>query len=180
MGNVPPIPLDCWIKFLKHRKCREANGTKHAKWKCPGCTRSIIFDRRGKQIPQLHIQTNIRNMGPHHEGIQRLDERKLLLSTSTAFDPPLGPSDKKGTFILPIGGIKMKQQYDFLFYYWIYWFCLLLAWRYRIISRTLMLIYISMEGLVAVSRRIFPPLYLRIVKPLVQRIYKFYLIVFPF
>lgn len=119
-------------------------------------------------------------MGPHHEGIQRLDERKLLLSTSTAFDPPLGPSDKKGTFILPIGGIKMKQQYDFLFYYWIYWFCLLLAWRYRIISRTLMLIYISMEGLVAVSRRIFPPLYLRIVKPLVQRIYKFYLIVFPF
>ena len=43
--------------------CKPARGAKHNKWKCPGCFRSIIFDRSTKEIPYLHVQTSLRNMG---------------------------------------------------------------------------------------------------------------------
>ena len=62
MGNPPPISTPCFIKFLKHIGCSEAKGTKHSKWKCPGCFRPVIFDRNKKEIPYLHVQTNLRNL----------------------------------------------------------------------------------------------------------------------
>ena len=63
MGSTPPVDTSCFENFLLYKKCYPANGTKHKKWKCPGCFRSIMFDRNSKEIPYLHVQTNLRNMG---------------------------------------------------------------------------------------------------------------------
>ena len=63
MGSTSPIKTSCFTKFLEYKNCKPAKGTKHAKWRCPGCLRSIMFDRSTKEIPYLHVQTNLRNLG---------------------------------------------------------------------------------------------------------------------
>lgn len=63
MGGTAPIRTKCWIKFLESKGCYPARGTNHTKWKCPGCLRSIIFDRGQKDIPHVHVRTNLKNMG---------------------------------------------------------------------------------------------------------------------
>lgn len=63
MSSPPPIPTDCFIKFLKYKMCSPSKGTKHNKWKCPECRRSITFDRSHKEIPYLHVHSTLRNMG---------------------------------------------------------------------------------------------------------------------
>lgn len=63
MGSPPPISTSCFIKFLKYKKCQEKKGTNHNKWVCPGCFRAIIFDRNTKEIPFLHVHTNLKNIG---------------------------------------------------------------------------------------------------------------------
>jgi len=63
VASPPPIRTNCFIKYLKLLGCSEDKGTKHNKWKCPNSLRSIIFDRDGKEIPYLHVQTNLRNLG---------------------------------------------------------------------------------------------------------------------
>lgn len=63
MGNARPVQVKCWIAFLKSKNCQEAKGKKHAKWKCPGCLRSIIFRDQEKEIPFAHIKSNLQSMG---------------------------------------------------------------------------------------------------------------------
>jgi len=62
MGNSRPVQTKCWEKFLKSRNFRFDGGTKHYKWRCPGCVQSIIFRGAEKEIPFFHIQTNLRTM----------------------------------------------------------------------------------------------------------------------
>lgn len=63
MGKAPPVPTRCFIKYLISIGCTEDHGSRHAKWKCKGCLRSIIFDRNRKEIPYLHVHTNLKNLG---------------------------------------------------------------------------------------------------------------------
>lgn len=63
MVSPPPVKTSDFIKFLEHKGCIEGKGTKHNKWKCPGCLRSIMFDRSKKDIPYLHVHSTIKNMG---------------------------------------------------------------------------------------------------------------------
>lgn len=62
MGSTAPVKTKCWLKFLKYKNCTKKQGSNHSKWKCPGCHRSVIFDRSDKEIPFLHVKTNLRNM----------------------------------------------------------------------------------------------------------------------
>ena len=67
MANARPIKTTCWVKFLISKGCVEAIGSKHYKWKCPGCIRSIIFRGAPKEIPFAHIHTNLQTMNVTHE-----------------------------------------------------------------------------------------------------------------
>ncbi|TAE33469.1 MAG: hypothetical protein EAZ91_02325 [Cytophagales bacterium] len=65
MGNFRPIPVKCWIAFLKAHGCtfKSKQGTSHDKWRCPNCIQSIIFRGAEKEIPFAHIATNLTTMG---------------------------------------------------------------------------------------------------------------------
>jgi len=63
MASPPSIKTPCFIKFLLSKNCKPAEGKKHNKWKCPGCFRSVIFDRSEKEIPYLHVKNAMRNLG---------------------------------------------------------------------------------------------------------------------
>ncbi len=58
-----PVKTSNFINFLEAHECYEVNGTKHNKWRCPNCLRSIIFDRNKKEIPYLHVHSSVKNMG---------------------------------------------------------------------------------------------------------------------
>lgn len=61
MGGQAPVKKNCWIKFLESKGCTTAKGSKHIKYKCPGCHRSIMF-RNEKEIIMAHIRTNLNDM----------------------------------------------------------------------------------------------------------------------
>lgn len=62
MADFKSIKKSCWINFLKHKGCIECDASRHVKWKCPGCFRSIIFRNAPKEIPFAHIHTNLMTM----------------------------------------------------------------------------------------------------------------------
>ena len=35
----------------------------HDHYKCPGCNRTIMHREKDKEIPAMHLQTNLRTMG---------------------------------------------------------------------------------------------------------------------
>ncbi|RAI77583.1 hypothetical protein HMF3257_31700 [Spirosoma telluris] len=58
------IKVSCWIAFLKFKGCTyKSTEASHEKWRCPNCTRSIIFWGSKKEIPINHIFSNLRSMG---------------------------------------------------------------------------------------------------------------------
>ncbi|TLV03357.1 type II toxin-antitoxin system HicA family toxin [Dyadobacter luticola] len=64
MGNNRPVKTKDWIRFLEAHGCmksRHQDGS-HEKWKCPGCFRTITFRHSEKEIPALHIRTNLDSM----------------------------------------------------------------------------------------------------------------------
>lgn len=64
MSNYRPIPTDCWVKFLKLKKCEPKSvKASHHKWRCPGCIRSIIFWENKKDMPFSHVASNLQSMG---------------------------------------------------------------------------------------------------------------------
>ncbi len=64
MGNNRPIKTKCWIAFLHYKKCvYKRTKASHVHYKCPNCFRTITFREKDKEIPPLHIQTNLRTMG---------------------------------------------------------------------------------------------------------------------
>ena len=59
-----PVKTKCWVKFLESRGCVfKSIKESHHKWKCPNCLRSIIFRGANKEIPFIHIKTNLATLG---------------------------------------------------------------------------------------------------------------------
>ena len=64
MGITAPVRTRCFEKWLEQQGCKEdKKSTNHRKFKCPGCRRSLIMDRGFKEIPFIHVKTNIKHMG---------------------------------------------------------------------------------------------------------------------
>jgi len=65
MGNNRPVKVKDWIKFLKAHGCVELRKSKgsHVLWKCKNSYRTIVFRKSYKEIPPLHLKTNLQSMG---------------------------------------------------------------------------------------------------------------------
>jgi transposase-like protein len=65
LGNNRPIKKKDWINFLKSHDCHEKRhkGTSHVHWKCPNCFRTITFRNGYKEIPAMHLKSNLKSMG---------------------------------------------------------------------------------------------------------------------
>ena len=64
MTLTAPIPTKCWKAFLKAHNCKYARDrASHEIWKCPGCKRSIVFWGNKKEVPYIHVKTDLMTMG---------------------------------------------------------------------------------------------------------------------
>jgi len=66
MGDFRPIKTKLFIKFLLLHSCYRVNsksGGSHSYWKRPGLTRRITIREADKEIPPLHIKTNLTTLG---------------------------------------------------------------------------------------------------------------------
>lgn len=65
MGNNRPVKKSDWEKFLIAHGCtkKRHNGTSHQQWKCPNCMRTITFRGQEKEIPAMHLKSNLDTMG---------------------------------------------------------------------------------------------------------------------
>jgi ribosomal protein L37AE/L43A len=65
LGNNRPIKIKDWVKFLEAHNCKKKrhNKTSHEHWKCPNCFRTITFRSQYKEIPAMHLKTNLTTMG---------------------------------------------------------------------------------------------------------------------
>ncbi len=63
MGNNRPVKTKCWIKFLEENNCYKLRTTaSHDLWKCSNCIRTITFREKDKEIPAMHLRTNLKTM----------------------------------------------------------------------------------------------------------------------
>jgi predicted RNA binding protein YcfA (HicA-like mRNA interferase family) len=72
-----PIKTKIFLKFLKHCKCYEVtnkSGGSHSYWKRPGLTRRIVIRKADKEIPPLHIKTNLFTLGLRYEDLEKFIE----------------------------------------------------------------------------------------------------------
>lgn len=64
MGNNRPVKTKDWIAFLKAHDCNyKRTKASHVHYKCPNCIRTITYREKDKEIPSLHLQTNLKTMG---------------------------------------------------------------------------------------------------------------------
>lgn len=64
MGNNRPVKTKDWIAFLESKNCYKARTkASHDHYKCPGCFRTITHREKDKEIPALHLKTNLFSMG---------------------------------------------------------------------------------------------------------------------
>jgi predicted RNA binding protein YcfA (HicA-like mRNA interferase family) len=66
MGDFRPIKTKSFIKFLELHNCYRVgskSGGSHFYWKKPGLTRRITIREADKEIPPLHIKTNLETLG---------------------------------------------------------------------------------------------------------------------
>lgn len=64
MGNNRPIKTKCWVAFLMAHKCKYLRTqSSHDHYKCPGCFRTITHREKDKDIPAMHLRTNLHSMG---------------------------------------------------------------------------------------------------------------------
>ena len=64
MGNNRPVDTKDWVAFLIANGCKyKRTKASHFHYKCPGCIRTITFRENEKQIPPLHLKTNLQTMG---------------------------------------------------------------------------------------------------------------------
>ncbi|VAW16642.1 hypothetical protein MNBD_BACTEROID03-2724 [hydrothermal vent metagenome] len=54
------IGLNFWLPIIVQKKCHK--GTSHEHWKCPNCHRTITFRSQYKEIPAMHLKTNLITM----------------------------------------------------------------------------------------------------------------------
>lgn len=57
-----PVKTSCWKNFLEYKKCDFLGINKHEKWDCPNCDRPIVFRHQYKEIPRIHINSNLKTM----------------------------------------------------------------------------------------------------------------------
>jgi len=50
-------------KISQENNCVEKSGSKHIKYKCPGCLRPIMFCHGGKEVNQFQVRNNLKDMG---------------------------------------------------------------------------------------------------------------------
>lgn len=64
MGNNRPVKTKDWLAFLDAHECKY-KGTKgsHDHYRCPGCFRTITHREKDKEIPAMHLKTNLATMG---------------------------------------------------------------------------------------------------------------------
>ena len=68
MGNNRPIKTKTWIKFLKAHGCVfKRSKASHFHYKCPKCFRTVTHRENDKEIPALHLRTNLNTMGKNLE-----------------------------------------------------------------------------------------------------------------
>lgn len=63
MGNNRPVKTKCFIKFLAAHGCERKGHKKHEKWSKPGIIRPIMFWSQKKEVPFIHIKTNMNTLG---------------------------------------------------------------------------------------------------------------------
>lgn len=79
MGDFRPIKTKLFIKFLKLYSCypvKQKSGGSHSYWKRPGLTRRIVIREADKEIPPLHIKTNLETLGLRFEDLQEFLDKK--------------------------------------------------------------------------------------------------------
>ena len=63
MGNNRPVKTKHWIAFLKAHGCKYIRTkASHDHYKCPDCFRTITHREKDKEIPVLHLKTNLSTM----------------------------------------------------------------------------------------------------------------------
>jgi len=64
MGNNRPVKTKHWVEFLKAHGCKyKRTNASHDHYKCPNCFRTITHREKDKEIPSLHLHTNLSSMG---------------------------------------------------------------------------------------------------------------------
>jgi hypothetical protein len=64
MGNNRPVKTKDWVAFLKANKCFYlSTNASHDHYKCPDCFRTITHREKDKEIPAMHLKTNLATMG---------------------------------------------------------------------------------------------------------------------
>jgi len=64
MGNSRPVKTKDWIKFIEAHGCRYSRTkASHTHYKCPRCIRPIVFWTKPKDVPFIHLKTNLETMG---------------------------------------------------------------------------------------------------------------------
>jgi len=64
MGNNRPIKTKDWVAFLLAHGCEyQRTKASHYHYKCPNCFRPITHREKDKEIPALHLKTNLNTMG---------------------------------------------------------------------------------------------------------------------
>jgi len=64
MGNNRPVKTKDWVAFLIANKCKYIRtSASHDHYKCPNCFRTITHREKDKEIPSMHLRTNLATMG---------------------------------------------------------------------------------------------------------------------
>lgn len=64
MGNNRPVKTKDWIAFLKANNCKYLRtNASHDHYKCLNCFRTITHREKDKEIPSIHLRTNLATMG---------------------------------------------------------------------------------------------------------------------
>ncbi|WP_177764114.1 type II toxin-antitoxin system HicA family toxin [Flavobacterium sp. I3-2] len=64
MGNNRPLKTSDWVAYLKHLGCNYIRtSASHDHYRCPKCLRTITHREKDKEIPAIHLRTNLRTLG---------------------------------------------------------------------------------------------------------------------
>lgn len=64
MTNYRPTKTSCFIKYLASLDCIEMRTRgSHTQFKCPEAIRTVTVRKNDKEVPALHIKTNLSNIG---------------------------------------------------------------------------------------------------------------------
>lgn len=59
-----PIKTKDWIRFIVAHGCKyKRTKASHVYYQCPNCFRPITHREKGKDIPPMHLASNLKTMG---------------------------------------------------------------------------------------------------------------------